>query len=103
MARYHGVDHGTSGRRKGLVNGNQRTLERNAIVSTNAHIARQKSSNQSPTSVCSVPRGWQLVQIEMVVEGVMSNTALTDPRTKVEVDQLPMRYYPLFHTSLLTF
>ena len=85
------------------MNGNPRTLERNAIVSTSAHIARRKSSGQSTTSVCSVPRGWQLVQIEMVVEGVMSNTALTDPRTKVEVDQLSMSYHPLFPIFLSIF
>jgi hypothetical protein len=103
MARYHGVDRGTSGRPKGLVNGNPRTLERNAIVSTSAHIARRKSSGQSTTSVCSVPGGWELVQIEMVVEGVMSNTALIDPRTKVDVEQLLMQYHPLFQTFLMTF
>ena len=82
---YPGVDLGTLGRRRENANGKLRTRGRSVIAFMSALIAKRRNSGQSTTSASTVLRGLLQVQIEVEVEGVKSNTALTDHRTKAGV------------------
>ena len=82
---YPGVDLGTLGRLRENASGKQRTRGRSVIAFMSALIAKRRNSGQSTTSASTVLRGLLQVQIEVEVEGVKSNTALTDHRTKAGV------------------